>query len=142
MERTSHISQANSKNYSFQKFKLSLALKVIVNQTSGVLVLNPGIIASFFPMQNINLCQVHKMIIKTRSKSFINQDFKDVAADRCYFKLRWKCHIITITIYAVSGSTAIVRLREDLKIVALFEKGELAPCLQLLGEKPGEEFRW
>lgn len=51
------------------------------------------------------------MIIKTRSKSFINQDFKDAAADRCYFKLRWKCHIITITIYAVHGSTPTVILR-------------------------------
>lgn len=82
------------------------------------------------------------MIIKTRSKSFINQVFKDVAADRCCFKLRWKCHIITITIYAVHGSTAMFILREDPKIVALFEKGELAPCLQLVGEKPGEEFCW
>lgn len=43
-----------------------------------------------------------------------------------------------ITIYAVYGSKTIVKLREDLNIVALFEKGELAPCLQLVGEKPGE----
>lgn len=93
-------------------------------------------------MKNINLCQVHKTIIKSRSKSFINQDFKDVAADRCYFKLRWKLHIITITIYAVYGSTTIVKLREGFKTGALFEKRELAPCLQLVGEKPGEEFHW
>lgn len=93
-------------------------------------------------MQNINLCQVYKTIIKTRSKFFINQDFKDVATDRCYFKLRWKLHIIVITIYAVYASTTVVKLREDVKIVALFEKGELAPCLQLVGEKPGEEFHW
>lgn len=45
-----------------------------------------------------------------------------------------------ITIYAVYGPTTAVKLREDFKIVALFEKGELAPCLQLVGEKPGEEF--
>jgi len=45
-----------------------------------------------------------------------------------------------ITIYAVYGSTSIVILEEDFKIVALFENGELAPCLQLVGEKPGEEF--
>lgn len=47
-----------------------------------------------------------------------------------------------ITIYAVYGPTTTVKLREDWKIVALFEKGELVPCLQLVGEKPGEEFHW
>lgn len=45
-----------------------------------------------------------------------------------------------ITIYAVYGSTTIVKLREGFKTGALFEKGELAPCLQLVGEKPREEF--
>lgn len=45
-----------------------------------------------------------------------------------------------ITIYALYGSITRAKLREDLKIVALFEKGELVPCLQLVGEKPAEEF--
>lgn len=70
----------------------------------------------------------------------MNQDLKEVAADRCSFKLGWKLYNIKITIYAVYGPTTAVKLREDFKIVALFEKGELAPCLQLVGEKPGEEF--
>lgn len=91
----------------------SLMLKGVVNHKSEFYTL---LCISFLisnPMQNINLCQVHYTVIKNRAKSFINQDFKDIIEDRCCFKLRWKLHIIMITIYALYASITTVKLRED-----------------------------